>query len=143
NHDTGAVYEQLFAADVSKARSRGGKATLIPDAYIPTDLLTGELAESWEFKQNPLQAVIKLRKGVMFPEKPGVMASRELTSDDIIFTQNRYASSPKQVGDLYAFIDKTTARDKHTLVYDLKEYVADWDLRLGYGFTASVIPKEV
>src|SRR5437763_1633714 len=32
NHDTGEVYEQLFAADVSQARSRGGKATLIPDA---------------------------------------------------------------------------------------------------------------
>src|SRR5512138_3858386 len=38
NHDTGAVYEQLFAADVSQARSRGGKATLVPDAYIPTEL---------------------------------------------------------------------------------------------------------
>ncbi len=25
NHDTGGVYEQLFAADLSKAKSRGGK----------------------------------------------------------------------------------------------------------------------
>ena len=27
NHDTGQVYEQLFAADVSQAKSRGGKST--------------------------------------------------------------------------------------------------------------------
>jgi len=29
------------------------------------------------------------------------------------------------------------------VVYDLKEFVADWDLRLGYGFTAAIEPKEV
>src|SRR5256885_14772623 len=51
NHDTGAVYEQLFAVDVSQARSRGGKATLVPDAYIPTELLTGELAEKWRSEE--------------------------------------------------------------------------------------------
>ena len=91
-----------------------------------------------------MRLVVKLRKGVMFPEKPGVMASRELVADDVIFTQNRMATSPKQVGDLYSFIDKTTARDKYTLVYDLKEYVADWDLRLGYGLHRSGDqPKEV
>ena len=84
-----------------------------------------------------MRLVVKLRKGVMFPEKPGVMASRELVADDVIFTQNRMATSPKQVGDLYSFIDKTTARDKYTLVYDLKDYVADWDLRLGYGLHGS------
>ena len=35
NHDTGGVYEQLFAADLSKAKSRGGKVGFISDAYIP------------------------------------------------------------------------------------------------------------
>ena len=33
NHDTGAVYEQLFATDLSKARSRGGLTTKI-DALV-------------------------------------------------------------------------------------------------------------
>jgi peptide/nickel transport system substrate-binding protein len=79
----------------------------------------------------------------MFPEKPGVMASRELTAEDVLFTQRRYATSPKQVGDFYNFIEKSEARDSHTLVYDLNEYVADWQLRFGFGYTTAVMPKEV
>src|SRR5688500_17716801 len=35
NHDTGNVYEQLFATDLSKAKSRGGKVGFVADAYIP------------------------------------------------------------------------------------------------------------
>ncbi len=31
-----------------------------------------------EWKQDPLRMEVKLRKGIMFPEKPGVMAAREL-----------------------------------------------------------------
>ena len=33
--------------------------------------MRGELAEKWELKENPLQIVITLRKGVMWPDKPG------------------------------------------------------------------------
>jgi peptide/nickel transport system substrate-binding protein len=142
NHDAGQIYESMMAADLNQSIGRGGKHPFTSFAFLPGDAIRGELAESWEW-ETPMRLVIKLRKGIMYPEKPGVMASREFVADDVIFTQNRMAKSPKQVGDLYAFIDKTTARDKHTLVYDLKEFVADWDLRLGYGFTASVIPKEV
>lgn len=142
NHDAGQMYESLLVADLNQSKGRGGKYPFTSFAFLPGDAIRGELAESWEW-ETPMRLVVRLRKGIMYPDKPGVMASREFTADDVIFTQNRMATSPKQVGDLYTFIDKTTARDKHTLVYDLKEYVADWDLRLGYGFTAAVIPKEV
>ena len=142
NHDAGPVYEGLMAADLSKSKGRGGKYDFTSFAFLPGDAIRGELAESWEW-ETPMRLVVKLRKGIMYPEKPGVMASREFVADDVIFAQTRMAKSPKQVGDLYAFIDKTTARDKHTLVYDLKEYVADWDLRLGWGFTTAIQPKEV
>jgi len=142
NHDAGQMYESLMAADLNQSKGRGGKYPFTSFAFLPGDAIRGELAESWEW-ETPMRLVIKLRKGIMYPEKPGVMAAREFVADDVIFTQNRMATSPKQVGDLYAFIDKTTARDKHTLVYDLKEYVADWDLRLGWGFTTAIIPKEV
>ena len=142
NHDAGQMYEGLMAADLNQSKGRGGKYPFTSFAFLPGDAIRGELAESWEW-ETPMRLVIKLRKGVMFPEKPGVMAAREFVADDVIFAQNRMAKSPKQVGDLYDFIDKTTARDKHTLVYDLKEYVADWDLRLGWGFTTAYPPKEV
>jgi peptide/nickel transport system substrate-binding protein len=143
NHDTGAVYEQLFAADVSQARSRGGKATLIPDAYIPTDLLTGELAEKWEFRDNPLQAVITLRKGVMFPDKPGVMAARELVADDVVFAYNRLEKSPKKISGYFDHLERVEATDRHTVVFTFKNYNAEWDYRFGWGYYSGIVPKEV
>jgi peptide/nickel transport system substrate-binding protein len=142
NHDAGSVYELLMAADLNQSIGRGGKYAFTAFGFLPSDAIRGELAESWTW-ETPMRLVVKLRKGIMYPDKPGVMASREFTADDVIFAQNRMAISPKQVGDLYAFIDKTTARDKYTVVYDLKDYVADWDLRLGYGFTAAIQPKEI
>jgi peptide/nickel transport system substrate-binding protein len=142
NHDAGNMDESLMAADLNQSIGRGGKYAFTAFGFLPSDAIRGELAESWEW-ETPMRLVFHLRKGIMYPDKPGVMASREFTADDVIFAQNRMAVSPKQVGDLYAFIDKTTARDKYTVVYDLKEYVADWDLRLGYGFTAAIQPKEV
>src|SRR5882724_934107 len=73
NHDTGNYLEQLFAADLSKSVRKGGKHRFYADAYLPSDAIRGELAESWEWKESPLRIEIKLRKRIMFPEKQGVM----------------------------------------------------------------------
>jgi peptide/nickel transport system substrate-binding protein len=143
NHDTGQVYEQLFVTDVSNFKSRGGKWTMTPDAYIPSESMRGELAEKWELKQNPLQIVLTIRKGVMFPEKPGIMASRELTADDIVYTFNRQNSSPKKVEGMYDYVDSVKAVDKYTVVLNLKEYNAEWAYRFGYGYYSGIVPKEV
>jgi len=104
NHDTGAVYEQLFATDLSHAQHSGGKFAFVADAWIPTEAMRGELAEKWEWKQNPLQLIVTLRKGVMFPEKPGVMASRELVADDVVYTFNRLNSSPKKIAGYFDYV---------------------------------------
>jgi peptide/nickel transport system substrate-binding protein len=143
NHDTGQVYEQLFMADVSRSKSRGGNANLTPDAYIPSDLLRGELAEKWEFKENPLQVVITLRKGVMFPDKPGVMAARELTSEDIRYTFNRQNTSPKKVDSMYDYVSSVETPGRYTVVFNLKEYNAEWAYRFGYGYYSAIVPNEV
>ena len=142
NHDAGPVYESLMAADLNQSIGRGGKYAFTAFGFLPADAIRGELAESWEW-ETPMRLVVHLRKGIMYPDKPGVMASREFVADDVIYAQHRMAVSPKQVGDVYAFIDTTTARDKYTVVYDLKDYVADWDLRLGYGFTSAIQQKEI
>ncbi len=143
NHDTGQVYEQLFSADFSKVKSRGGTASLLLSAYLPGDVMTGELAESWEWQQNPLRLVVKLRKGVMFPEKPGVMKSRELVADDIIFNYQRWSGSPKATRNFTAFVTSVTAPDPHTVIFEMNQFNAEWDFRLGYGYQSGVIPKEV
>lgn len=86
NHDAGSIYEQLLVADMSKAKRNGGPHTFKVDAWVPTDAVKGELAESWEVRDNPLAVVFKLKKGIMFPAKPGVMEARELTADDVVFS---------------------------------------------------------
>jgi hypothetical protein len=143
NHDTGAVYEQLFAADISKTKSRGGKLSLVSDAYVPTKLIRGELAEKWEWKQNPLQLVIKIREGVMFPAKEGVMKSRELVAEDVVYAFKRMSTSPKATKGYFDYVNDVKATDKHTVTFDMKEYNAEWDYRFGYGYYSGIIPKEV
>ncbi len=143
NHDTGNVYEQLFAADLSKTKARGGKFTLVADAYIPSHLIRGELAEKWEWLDNPLRMKITLRKGVMFPEKAGVMKARELVADDVVFSFKRLSSSPKANKTYFDYVKDVTAPDKYTVVFEMSKFNAEWDYRFGYGYYSGIIPKEV
>ncbi len=46
-------YEQLFAADLSKAKRQRRQASVHADAWLPTDAIRGELAESWELEGEP------------------------------------------------------------------------------------------
>jgi peptide/nickel transport system substrate-binding protein len=143
NHDTGQFYEQLFAADLTKSKRLGGKHSFYADAWLPSDAIRGELAESWEWKKDPLRVEIKLRKGIMYPEKPGVMAAREFVADDVVFTYNRLANSPKKINEYFDHVDKVEAIDKHTVAFKFKEFNAEWDYRFGYGYFSPITPKEV
>lgn len=143
NHDTGQFYEQLFAADLSKSKRNGGPHPFVADAWLPSDAIRGELAEKWEWSENPLAVTITLRKGVMFPEKPGVMPSRELTAEDVVFSYNRLANSPKKIATYFDHIDKVEATDKYTVVFRFKEFNAEWDYRFGWGYYSAITPKEV
>lgn len=143
NVDTGLVYEQLFAGDLSKSRRNGGKFPYYADAWLHPDSLRGELAEKWEWKQNPLRVEVQLRKGVMFPAKAGVMEARELTAEDVVFSYERLAKSPKKVPNYFDHIDKVEATGKHTVVFTFNSYNAEWDYRFGWGYYSAIVPKEV
>ena len=143
NHDVGPYLETLFSGDLSKSVRNGGKFNYKPDAWLPTEAIRGELAETWEWTENPLSLVIHLRKGVMWPEKTGVMASREFTADDVVFTFNRQNASPKRFPDYYDYITNVEARDRHTVVFHMKEFNADWDYRFGWGYYSQIYPKEL
>ena len=143
NHDTGQFYEHLVVGNLDKSVRKGGKHPFIADAYLAPDAQRGELAEKWEFVENPLSIVFTLRKGVMFPDKPGVMKSRELVAEDVVFSFNRLRSSPKNIRGYFDFVDRVEAKDSHTVVYYLKEYNAEWDYRIAWGFYSVVTPKEV
>ncbi len=142
NHDAGQMYEQLFAADLSKAQRNGGKHAFTADAWVPADAMRGELAESWSWP-DPLTLQVKLRKGVMFPAKEGVMAERELVADDVVFSYTRMDKSPKKIPTYFDHIAAVEAPDKHTVVFRFKNFNAEWDYRFGWGYYSAIIPQEV
>lgn len=143
NHDTGQYYEQLFAGDLSKSIRMGGQYAFMSPAYLPGDSMRGELAESWKWLEKPPRVEIKLRKGVLFPEKPGVMASRELVADDVVYAYERQVRSPKAQKGYYSHIVNVEATDRHTVLFTFNDYHAEWDFRFGYGHYSGIQPKEV
>lgn len=140
--DTGQFYEQLFSVDLTKAKSRGGMYAFTISGWQPTDAIRGELAETWTWT-TPLTLEIKLRKGVKFPAKQGVMAERELVADDVVYSFNRMNTSAKRTQGYYDHVDKVEVKDKHTVVFTFNKFIADWDYRFGNGFFSGIMPKEV
>lgn len=142
NHDAGGQYETLWAGDLSKSVKNGGKHRFVADAWLPSDAIRGELAETWKWI-DPLKLEVKLRKGIMYPEKPGVMKAREFVADDVVYAFNRQEKSPKKVPEYLDHMAKVEATDKHTVLFTFKTYNAEWDYRWGWGYYSAIVPKEV
>lgn len=143
NVDNGYFQEQLLTGDLNKGLRGGGSEKFANDSYLPKSVMRGELAESWQVLDNPLRAVFKLRKGIMWPAKEGVMASREFTADDVVYAHNRLMKSAKADASYMEFVKGIEATDKHTVTYFLSKYHAEWDFRTGWGYYTSIMPKEV
>ena len=79
----------------------------------------------------------------MFPEKPGVMASREFVADDVVQSFYRLDKSPKEVPTYFDHVQKVEATDPHTVVFTFNNYNAEWDYRYGWGYYSGIVPKEV
>jgi peptide/nickel transport system substrate-binding protein len=141
--DTGLMYEHLFVGDLSKSKRNGGPFTFVPDAWLPTDAIRGQLAESWQWKENPLRIEIALRKGVMFPDKPGVMAAREVVADDVVQSYYRLDKSKKKIPTYFDHIQKVEATDKYTVLFTFNNFLSEWDYRFGWGYYDGIVPKEV
>lgn len=142
NHDTGMIYEHLFVGDLDQAGVRGGDQRFVSEAYLAAETIRGELAESWEW-EDPLTLAIRLRRGVMFPDKPGVMKSREFDAHDVVFSFERQRDSPKAIPTYFDHIDRVVARDDHTVVFEFGEFNAEWDYRFGYGYFSGIVPREL
>lgn len=142
NHDTGAVREQLFAADLTQAIRNGGEYNFRAEAYIPEAALRGELAEHWTWEDD-LTLVVHLRKGIMFPAKAGVMAEREFTAEDVLFTYDYINSSAKRIATYFEHIDQVEVRDRYTVVFHFNQFNAEWAYRFGYGYYSGIVPREI
>ena len=142
NHDAGGQREQLFAGDLDKSVRKGGIYPFISDAYLPTESIRGELAESWLWEDD-LTLVISLRRNAMFTDRPGVMKARLLEAQDVVFSYDLVDQSPKRIPTYFDHIKKVYARDKHTVVFEFSEFNAEWMYRFGYGYYSSISPREL
>jgi peptide/nickel transport system substrate-binding protein len=111
-------------------------------AGAPYDLVRGYLAESWTVP-NDRTIIYKIRKGIMWHEVPGVMASREFTAEDVAYAWNRNKSA-KGAWAWTGDIDSITATDKYTVVFKLNKWMPDWINKIGDAdYATRVYPREV
>jgi peptide/nickel transport system substrate-binding protein len=141
-YDTGFYMEHLMMGDLQKGPRGTKQYDFLENSWIPMEYLRGELLEKWEIRKKPLEIVFHLRKGVMWQDKPGVMKARELTADDVAYSMNRLMKSPRAQKEYLEFIDRFEPIDKHTLIMHMKNWVRDWDYRMGWGFYDAVQAPE-
>ncbi len=132
-HDTGFVMEHLMMGDLQKGPRGTNQYAFHASAWIPPDVLRGELLERWEVKKDPLRVVFHLRKGVYWQEKPGVMKAREFVADDVVYSTMRVKNARKSAGRLN-FIDRFEVPDKYTAVMYMKEWTVEWAYRMAWGY---------
>jgi peptide/nickel transport system substrate-binding protein len=130
-----------MTGDLSKGPRGTNQYSFTDLDYVPYEFMGGQLAESWE-TPDPVTVVVHLRKGVTFPDKPGVMASREMTADDVVFSLNRLVGSVKGKAS-YANIESISAQDKYTVTVKEKKFDAAWYMRIGCGTSSSIYPPEL
>jgi len=111
---------------------------------LPSTLLVGDLAESYTIDAEKIE--YKLREGVMWQGNDNIgMAPRELTAEDVAFSQNYYAGRGGGEGKLmegyYDFADKMYAKDKYTFVVETNRFNFLWDWPLAWG--VGMYPPEV
>jgi peptide/nickel transport system substrate-binding protein len=141
-YDTGFYIEHLMMGDLQKGPRGTKQYDFLENSWIPIQFVRGELLEKWEVKKKPLQVIFQLRKGVMWQEKPGVMKARELVAADVIYSMNRLMTSPRKVPEYLDFIDRWEVVDKYTFIMHMKEWVGDWDYRMGWGFYEGIQAPE-
>ena len=135
--------ERLLIGDLSKGPRGENIYSFSAVKGIPDAAVKGLLAESWSIPDlNTI--VFQIRKGVMFPDKPGVMEARELTAHDIEYSWDRFFEVGRYGGPRYDFIDEVTATDDYMVVFDLNAWNPDWMFVLGWGhYSTLVYPKEL
>ncbi|MFW6428491.1 MAG: ABC transporter substrate-binding protein [Desulfosalsimonas sp.] len=141
--DTGLVLEHLMVGDLQKGPRGTDEYDFKSNAWWPPEYRKGELAESWEIKEDPLRIEFKLREGIYWQEKPGVMERRELVADDVVYSMERIMDSSKAIDGYTYYVDKWEAVDKYTVAMHMKEFNWNWWYHWTMSYYGAVIPEEV
>jgi peptide/nickel transport system substrate-binding protein len=135
--------ENLLVGDLSRGPRGTNEFGFNFTAWIPDDLTTGELAESWE-QPETLTVIFHIRKGVSFPDKPGVMTSREMTAKDVEFSLNRVLASPRCPKGRFDWVESITATDKYTVVLKMSKFHSNWMAMIAWGAAyVKIYPPEL
>ena len=122
--------------------------------FVPTHVLTGNLAESWE-TPDPLTYVFHIRQGVHYALDPDSEASRlvngrELTADDVVYTYQRntaqgdFTERPAQPDAAFNLPwESIEATGKYTVVMKLTEPSLDALQPILNGAWNWILPPEV
>ncbi len=105
-YDTGFYMEHLLMGDLQKGPRGTNEYPFHAAAWIPPEIMRGELVERWEVKKNPLRIIFHLRKGIYWQEKPGVMKSREFVADDVVYSMTRLKNARKAIPLYLDWIDR-------------------------------------
>ena len=116
----------------------------LPGAMPPTNIFMGDLAESWEMLSYQ-SVVYRLKEGVMWQDKPGIMDAREVVAEDLIYNYWRMTNTPTHALGNTATIQRITsmtAIDDYTIEFTYG-YPGYWFPVLSLGTMYGMIPPEV
>jgi len=124
----------LLASDSSSSEISG----LVFNGLVKYDKdikLTGDLAESWDVKNEGLEIIFHLREGVKWHD------GEEFTADDVVFTYEAVISpdTPTAYGSNYGPVKSVKALDKYTVQVIYSEPFAPAIESWGMG----IIPKHL
>ena len=143
NHSASPYGEMLIQGDLQWGPRGTNDFNFMAQAWLPMEFGTRGLAESWEVLSDQNILRFHLQQGVMWQDKPGVMAAREFVADDVVYSWNKKMDSPNRIPLYYDWIDSWEAVDKYTVDVHYNEYCGNWGYRLGWGYYCIVHPHEM
>ena len=133
----------ILLGDIETYGPRGSNQFAFQTTEYCPDLFLGgqggkvsqdQVSQSWEINAGPpVTVTLHLRHGIMWAAQATIgMASRELISDDVVFSLKRSLGNPV-VGGFYGWVQDITNPDKYTVIFHLNPFDANWAYFMAWG----------
>jgi len=136
------VQEEMVDGDLSYGPRGTNQYAFNNMTSVPAKFTTGTLAESWVVKDSNT-IIIKLRQGIYWQAKSGVMSAREMTADDVVYSWTRQLTSPKVNVARYKPFIGVVKVDKYTVQINLAYFEANYMWYIMEGYYFPVYPQEM
>ena len=144
DQDTGLVYEQLFAADLSKSIRNGGKYSFTADAWIAARRAARRAGREVGDEAEPAARRSAAAQGRDVPgqgRRDGVArADRRRRGLQLRPAEQEPEEDPRLLRPHRA---RSRPPASTRVTFFMKAYNAEWDYRFGWGYYCAIVPKEV